>query len=186
MNKSKGSVIWINEHILLRRIKILKIWESDYKDFRCNAILYQNNKPVANIIMICDSDYYGRGFDSLNSNYSYNVVINTFKKLIYNSFDKYLNLPKISECSDLLNKIYDIVCESDANMCYITDKDWTEDFSKKFTNKDIDFLKEEVKKYGLENVIEFNEMDYIILGYSNLETCFNDDRYITKAINYER
>lgn len=43
MNKSNDLIIWISEHILLRR-NILKIWESDYKDFGCNAIIYKKIK----------------------------------------------------------------------------------------------------------------------------------------------
>ena len=174
--------IWINENVKQRKVEILNIWNSDFDDVRCNALLYSKNKLVANII----TSYDKKMIDELKYNIFHSkkdadkFVQVPFKNLIYDSFDKYLNLPKISKCSKLLNEIYDNVCDSDATMCHITEEDWKEYYSENFTEKDIQKLKEEVKKYGLEDIITFDDGEYKIVGYGNLETSFNDDRNISK------
>ena len=38
------------------------------------------------------------------------------------------------------------------------------------------FIKKEVKKYGLEDVLEIDNGEYLIVGYGDLITLFNDDR----------
>lgn len=109
------------------------------------------------------------------------LVKASFESLINNDFEKYLELPKISECSNLLQEIYDCVCESDASMCHIDDVDWMywkDTFD--FKDEDIDELKKEIKKYGLEDVIGIGDNGYKIVGYGNLQYMFNDDRNITK------
>lgn len=176
--KGENLCIWINENVRFRKVEILNTWETDYGDIRCNAILYKNNKPVANIIVSYDSNYI--------KEYSYNMfhtrkipdkfAVNPFKTLLYDSFDKYLKLPKLTKCSKLLNEIYDNVCNSDASMCHITKEDWKEFYSDDFNDCDIQKLREEVKKYNLQDVITFDDGEYKIVGYGDLETCFNDNR----------
>ena len=85
-------------------------------------------------------------------------------------------MPKISDCSKLLQEIYDNVCESDATMCHISDEDWNDYYSDNYSDNDIEVLKEEIKKYGLSEVIGIGDDDYKIVGYGDLETRFNDDR----------
>ena len=97
---------------------------------------------------------------------------------ILDDFDKYMKLPKISECSKLLQEIYDDVCEADSSMCHITNEDWNEFYKDNFTEKDIDNLKKEVKELGLQEVITFDDAEYKIVGWGDLETRFNDDRYL--------
>ena len=97
-----------------------------------------------------------------------------------------MNLPKISKCSNLLKEIYDTVCESDATICHITNEDWQEFYADRYTNKDIDYLKEEVKKYKLDDVITFDDGECKIIGWGNLETSFNDDRQFVKDKERER
>ena len=97
-----------------------------------------------------------------------------------------MELPKISKCSKLLQDIYDDVKESDASMCHITEEDWNEFYKGDFTEKDVDNLKKEVKELGLEEVITFNEAEYKIVGYGDLETRFNDDRYLQERVKDER
>ena len=99
-----------------------------------------------------------------------------FQTLIYDDFKSYLELPKISDCSKLLQEIYDNVCESDATMCHISDEDWNDYYSDNYSDNDIEVLKEEIKKYGLSEVIGIGDDDYKIVGYGDLETRFNDDR----------
>lgn len=186
--KGENSCIWFNENVRFRKVEILNTWKTDYDDIRCNAILYKNNKPVANIIVSYDSSYI--------NDYSYNMyhtknipekfACNPFKTLIYDSFEEYLKFPKISKCSPLLKEIYDCVCNSDASMCHITDDDWKEYYADRFTEKDFENLKEEIQKLGLEDVIGINDCEYKIVGYGDLETRFNDNRDFIKNKNIER
>lgn len=167
---------WYYEDYKKLSAEILSAWVSDYDDVRYNAILYRNNKPVANIIGDC---YYPAWKDELNN-------LPKFKKLVYSGYERFLKLPKASKCSSLLQEIYDTVCESDNSMCYITDEDWKELYADRYTEKDIERLKQEVKKYKLDKYITFNEGGYKILGYGDLEMCLNDDRAITKEKDMER
>lgn len=157
-------------------IKINNLWQSDFGDIRCNASISLNGKERANIIASFDRDDYP---DWKNSQEDY-------KEEIKENWEKYLTLPKISKCSKLLREIYDNVCESEATMCHITNDDWKEFYADKYSNKDIEKLKHEVKKYQLDDVITFNDGEYKILGWGNLETCFNDDRNIVKNKDKER
>ena len=157
-------------------IKIRDMWLSDYGDIRCNASIFINNKEKANIIASFDRETYP---DWKNSQ-------KEFKEEIIDNLDLYLTLPKISKCSNLLKEIYDTVCESDATMCHITNEDWQEFYADRYTNKDINSLKEEVKKYKLDDVITFDDAEYKIIGWGNLETSFNDDRQFVKDKERER
>jgi len=144
---------WYNEDYLHRKVEILYIWESSHEDMRANAILYQNNKMLSKIVVSVSND---NNID-LNDDY--------FKKVIYSSFNKYLALPKLSKCSKLLQTIYDNVFESDATMCHIDKDDWNNFYADDYSENDIVVLKEEVKKYGLEDVLTFNEGEYKIVGW---------------------
>lgn len=186
--KGENLCIWINENVRFRKAEILNVWKTDYDDVRCNAILYKNNRQVANIIVSYDSKY----IESFSYNMYHKKKIperfanNPYKTLVYESFDNYLKLPKLSKCSPLLQEVYDCVCESDATMCHITDDDWKEQYAERFTENDIKKLKEEVKKLGLEDVIGIHDGEYKIVGYGDLETRFNDNRQINKPREYEK
>lgn len=186
--KGENLCIWINENVRFQKAEIINIWNTDFGDVRCNAILYKGKKKVANIIANFDCNYIHEYAFKMYHTYKIPPKFskNPFKTLIYESFDKYLKLPKISKCSPLLKEIYDTVCNSDSNMCYITDSDWEEDYADRFSEKDIEFLKQEIKKYKLENIVELNEDEYKILGYGNLQTSFNDDRNLTREKELEK
>lgn len=168
--------VWYNEKYLHRNIEILGTWPTDYDDIRCNAILYQNGKELANIIASYDETDIRYSIGDKDSELSEDFVNRAFKSLIYDAFDAYLELPKISECSKLLQSIYDAVCASDATMCHISDEDWENYYIDDYSDNDIEILKEEIKKYGLEEVIGIGDDGYKIVGYGDLETRFNDDR----------
>lgn len=172
---------WYNEIYKHRKIEILGIWKSDFGDVRCNAIIYQNNKAIGNIIVKNNIDV----FNIYNKIFPHNWI-EIFKNMIYENFDKYKKLPKLSKCSELLKEIYDEVCNSDSSMCYIDDDDWKDLYADRYNDKDVEKLKEEVKQYKLDDIITFNEGEYKILGFGNLEISFNDDRKINKQRNYER
>ncbi len=157
-------------------IKILGTWVTDYDDMRCNAILMQDNKEVANIIASYDECDLRYSIENKDSKMTETFIKKAFQTLIYDDFKSYLELPKISDCSKLLQEIYDNVCESDATMCHISDEDWNDYYSDNYSDNDIEVLKEEIKKYGLSEVIGIGDDDYKIVGYGDLETRFNDDR----------
>lgn len=185
--KGENLCIWINENVKFRKAEIVYIWKTDFGDIRCNAILYRNKKPVANVIVSYGSEYFKNLCYNMFHTYKIPKFIeNTFKTLIYDSFDKYLKLPKISKCSPLLKDIYDSVCNSEANMCHITEEDWEESYADNYNEKDIEILKQEIKKYKLESIIEFNEDEYKIIGYGDLQISFNDNRNLKRENTLER
>lgn len=159
-----------------RDIKILGTWNTDYDDIRCNAILYQDGKEVANIIASYDESDIRYSIGDKDSEMNEDFVNRAFKNLIYHDFHSYLELPKISECSKLLQSIYDDVCASEATMCHISDEDWDNYYIDDYTDNDVKTLEEEIKKYGLEEVIGIGDDGYKIVGYGDLGTRFNDDR----------
>jgi len=159
-NKTKLNVPDVMKYYKNREIKILGMWETDYGDIACNALLLENNKKVANIIE------------------NYDIDKKEIIGKIYDNFDNFLVLPKISNYSKLMQSIYDTVCQSDSSMCHITDEDWKEDYADEYSEKDIEKLKEEVKELGIDKLITFNDAEYKIIGWGDLYTVFNDDRNI--------
>lgn len=175
---------WYNKEIKHQEVKILGTWGTDYGDIACHAILYKDGKQVANIIDSDEETSIRYVYGDSNSELTEKLVEASFESLINEDFDKYLELPKISECSKLLQQIYDYVCESDASMCHVDNEDWLdwkENYD--FKDEDIDVLKNEIKKYGLNEVIGIDEDEYKIVGYGNLQFIFNDDRSIEKNLS---
>ena len=172
---------WYNWKILNRKVRINGIYQTDFDDVRCDAVLYQNDKAVASIIGSYDANEI-----IFRCNNDPSLSKEVLRATILDNFDEYLNLPKVSKCSKLLQDIYDNVCESDSSMCHITEDDWNEFYKEDFSEKDFDNLKKEVKELGLENVITFDDAEYKIVGYGDLETRFNDDRYLQERVKDER
>lgn len=185
-NNGENLNIWINENVKSRNVEILNTWITDIGDLSCNAILYNGKNAVANIVATYDETTIRYTLGDQNSTMDEKFIKNSLKSLIYDEFDIFLELPKISKTSKLLQEVYDCVCESDASMCHITDDDWKNFYSTKYSQQDFEHLKEEVKRYGLENVISICEGEYKIVGFSDLESCFNDDRKFQKHRKYER
>lgn len=174
---------WYNDKYLHRNIKVLKTWHSDYDDIRCNVMLYQDKKEIANIIASYDELDLRYSIGNQDSEMNDEFINIALTNLIYSDFDSYLELPKISKCSRLLQKIYNNVCESDSTMCHIDWMYWKENYN--FKDEDIIKLQSEITKYGLEEVITINEGEYKIIGYGDLETKFNDDRNLEISKNSE-
>ena len=172
---------WYNWKILNRKVKVNSIYETSFDDVRCDAVLYQNDKAVANIIASYDAKEM-----NFRCNNNPDLAKEALRVAILDDFDKYIELPKISKCSKLLQDIYDDVCQSDASMCHITSEDWNEFYKEDFTDKDVDDLKKEVKELGLQEVITFDDAEYKIIGWGDLETRFNDDRYLQEKVKSER
>ena len=172
---------WYNYKILNRKVRINGFYETSFDDVRCDAVLYQNDKAVANVIGSYDANEM-----NFRCNNDPNLAKETLRVSILDDFDKYMNLPRVSKCSKLLQDIYDDVCQSDSSMCHITQDDWDEFYKENFTEKDVDNLKKEVNELGLQDVITFNDSEYKIIGWGDLETRFNDDRYLQERIKDER
>jgi len=165
---------WFNEEYKKRKAVITGAWKSSFDDVRYSARIYLDNKYIGHIIDVCEvTEAWETELDNLPR----------FKDLVYCYFDKYIELPKLSKCSKLLQQLYENVSTSESSMCHITDEDW-EKFYSNFSENDFNKLKEEVKKYNLDNIITFNEGEYKIVGYGNLETSFIDDRGVAR--NKER
>lgn len=172
---------WYNKEIKHQEVEILATWGTDYGDIACQAVLYKDGKEIANVIDSEEETTIRYVYGDNNSELTEELVKFSFESLINNNFENYLKLPKISECSNILQEIYDCVCESDASMCHVDDSDWIywqDSFG--FNDKDINELRNEIKKYNLEDVIEIGDSGYKIVGYSNLQYMFNDDRNIFK------
>lgn len=166
---------WYNNKILNRNVKIIGMFDTDYDDIRCDAILYSNNKPVANIV-----GSYDKKEISFKCDNNSNLLKEVLRVSILDDFDKYTSLPKVSKCSKLLQIIYDNVCQSESLMCHITQDDWNEFYKDDFTEKDIENLKKEVKKLNLDDVLTFDTAEYKMIGWGDLQTKLNDDRYLIK------
>lgn len=172
---------WYNWKILNRKVRVNSIYETSFDDVRCDAVLYQNDKAIANIIASYDANEM-----NFRCNNDPNLAKEALRVSILDDFDKYIELPKVSNCSKLLQDIYDDVCQSDASMCHISEDDWNEFYKEDFTEKDVDNLKREVKELGLQEVITFDDAGYKIIGWGDLETRFNDDRYLQEKVKDER
>lgn len=167
---------WFYKEIKLQKIDVLNIWTSDYDDICCNAILYKNDNPVANIIASYDEPVIRYNIGDNDSILDETFVKSSITSLIYDAFEEYLKLPKISECSKLLIEIYDCVCSADSSMCHIDSNDWEDLYSDDFNEEDIKILQKEIIKYNLQEVVTVDDGEYKIVGYGDLQTRFNDDR----------
>lgn len=180
---------WYDETVHQKKINILNIKENDDSDMICTAILYLDKRKVAKVKAKFTVDEFNSGVKMSINMLGFKPEIDSdfYKSVYYNlihfNFEKYMKFPKLSTCSDLLKEIYDEVCDSNAKMCHITQSDWKEMYMDRYNRNDIKRLKEEVEKYGLHDVITFNDGEYKILGYSDLETRFNDDRGFARTKN---
>ena len=167
---------WFYETIKLQKIEILNTWGNDYGDICCNAKLYKNDKPVANVIIGYDETTIRYQYGDKDSKLTDEFVKESIESLINMDFQTYIVLPKISKCSKLLIEIYDNVCSNESSMCHIDYEDWKLQYEDDYSEEDIDELQKEIIKYNLSNVICLDEGEYKIIGYEDLQTCFNDDR----------
>lgn len=172
---------WFYSEMKLIGVNVLSTWKSDYDDFRALAEIKKGNNDLGKIIASYDENTIRNLTGNIKNSLSDTELKNAFAVLISSSFDYYSELPKISNCSKLLQSIYDDVCQSDATMCHITEEDWEEYYIDNYSIEDIKILEEEIKKYKLEEVVCLDEGEYKIIGYGDLETRFIDDR----TINHE-
>lgn len=177
---------WFNKEIKNVNVNVLAVWKTDYDDYRADVEIGKGEIKQGNVIASYDEDTIRNLTGNLNNPLSEQELKNAFGVLVASSFEYFIGLPKISEVSSILKEIYDNVCESDATMCHITEEDWNDYYIDNYSNNDIEILEEEIKKYGLEDVIGLGEDGYKIVGYGDLETRFIDDRNIERSLNYTR
>lgn len=164
-----------------QEVKIIGMWPTDYGDLGCTAILYKDDVPVAKILESFEETDLRYVYGDKDTELTEEILEYSFKSLILDDFDSYLELPKIDECSKLLQSVFDTVCGSDSAMCHIDYDDWQEYCEEEQYNfDDLNTLKEELKKYKLETVLEVDNGEYQILGYSNLQFAFSDTRNFIK------
>lgn len=162
--------------------KILNYW-NDSDDLYVNYIVSDNNKSLnANVISYYNVSDIGCDYNCSTPS----QIENSLLDLIKENDGCELNLPKVSELSRLLKILYSNVCESESNMCHITDEDWQNLIEEEnFTEEDFAKLKEEIKKYNLNNYITIDSDGYKICAYGCLQCCFNDDT-IDRSDDFER
>ena len=177
-----------------RKVDILNVWKEQglNDEIFCEALLYEDEQAKADIItsynettIIVANNCKQAVQTTATGELTDEFCRKPLQALILEDFNAYLNLPKISECSQLLQEIYDNVCESDASMCHIDEYDWEEFYADRYNEKDIENLKDEIKNYRLGEIITIDADEYKIVGYGDLECSFNDDRNLKKEKDYE-
>lgn len=167
---------WYDKEIKKVTVNVTSVWKTDYDDIRACAEIGKGEIKLGNIIASYDEDTIRNITGNFKNPLGDREQINAFAVLIASSFDRYANLPKISKCSELLQSIYDDVCQSDSTMCHITEEEWDEYYKHDYSENDIITLQAEIKKYKLDDVIEIDDGEYKIIGYGDLEIRFIDDR----------
>lgn len=165
-----------------REVDVTNIWNIDCDNLKAYAVLIENDFEVANVVVYYDEPTLRYSIGNKNSEMNEEFCKKAFGKLIMDKFEYYVNLPKISKCSRLLQEIYDNILDSDSSMYYITEEDLKEQYIEEFIEEDINYLQKDIKKYNLDEVIGIDQGEYKIIGYGELETRFNDDRYLKKRI----
>lgn len=156
-------------------VNVKYIWETGFKDIQAyiktdkgNFVASYEDNMLSNILGIYTDDLYDligkNDFDSLKE---------VFKVLVLEDKESYFKLPKLSKCSNLLQELFENVLDSDSGMFFYEYEDWEDDGR---TEEELNILEKEIKKYGLQEVIEIKENDCIITCYSDLITRFIDDR----------
>lgn len=152
---------------------LLYFW-NDSDDLYVNYVITNTDtKEKANVV-----NYYNIsdiGVENYDLATDEEIKDNLYKLIRENSGHEF-ELIKVSELNSLLKYVYKSVCESDSNMCHISDDDWNDLVEDgKFTEKDFEKLKEDIDKYEIDNLLSLNENGYKICGYGCLQTVFNDD-----------
>lgn len=152
---------------------IVSFW-NDSDDLYVNYIITDiDTKEQANVINYFNTSDIG--VENYNSA-TYEEIEDNLYKSIENESGWEFEIPKVSNLSPLLKYIYEYVCSSDINMCHISKEEWKELVEDgEFSDDDIIKLKEEVKKYNLDDVLTIDDSNYKICAYGCLQTSFNDD-----------
>lgn len=170
---------WFYKKVKEYSVDVQSVWKTDYDDYKCFAVIGNGLKNIGSIIASYDETQIRNLTGNIKNQLGDKELKNAFAVLILNDYNDYKKLPTISKCSKLLKYVYDCVFSSDSSMCHIDYDNWKElkeDLD--YTDKDLEILNNEIKKYGLDEVIEVDNGEYAIVGYGDLETRFIDDRDI--------
>lgn len=140
---------------------LLRYWDDDSIHY-FNLKINKNNQNHFVCVYVSESEF-------LDDNFSLENYINKNLK-------KLTSLPKTSELANITYEIFNIVSFNESDMCFIENQQ--DLVSMGYTLDDLDLLEKDIKKYGLENLIEINlETDPLITGYGELQCAFADDRF---------
>lgn len=158
--------------IIIRDVDVIESWETDYGDYRARVKLKENNKEIGELVVTYEwhkiVDVVGKKEEKITKK---EIEMAIAVLVLNEDFETYKAIPKLSQCSQNLQMLYECVCMSDSSMCFIEEEDRDEIWS----DENIELLKKEVKKYGLDGIIRFGEDDCLVTAYGDLELCFIDD-----------
>ena len=161
--------------IISRNVDLISSWETDFGDYQARVKVGENNKNIGEVVVSYEEqrlyDLIGKKDYSKITKKEIEMAISVL--VLNEDFEKLKSLPKISTFSELMQRVYDNVCESESSMCFIENDN-------EVSEQDIEKLKEEVKEFGLSDCVRFNEDDCLITAYGDLETSFIDDRGVRK------
>lgn len=167
------SVFFMEGGIILKEVKIKSIIERD-NEIIANADFFVDKKIVANVLVEADERIKNNKSDMFEAN------AELFVELINKDFDKYTNLPKLTECSNILCDLFDISFVDDLPLI-ISAENWNDYFFDKYSLDEINNLNRELKELKLDNVVDINEEDCIIRCDKRLYSYFNDDRDLDRS-----
>lgn len=147
---------------------------------------YKVSDKSKNLVANC-INYYNLSDINLDNESSPIIYKKKLLSLLKNNNGLEFSLPKVSTLSRLLKYVYDCVCESEYNMCYIDREEWEELKEEKcFSDEDITLLKKDIAKYNLQDYVVLNYEEYKLCGFGGLQTLFNDDRERNEKSEFER
>ncbi len=156
-------------------VNVVYIWKTDFKDIQAyietdkgSFVASYEDKTLAELTGLDTESLY----DLIEDN-KLELLKRTFLRLVKEDIEIYLDLPKLSKCSNLLQKLFESTLASDSGMFFYEYDDWKEDGR---TKEELDVLKKEIKRYGLQDIIRIQEDDCVITSYADLITRFINDR----------
>ena len=162
--------------IIIRNVDLISSWETDFGDYQARVKIGENNENIGEVVVSYERqklyDLIGKKDYSKITKKEIEMAISVL--VLNEDFEKLKSLPKISIFSELMQRVYDTVCESESSMCFIENDD---EFC---STADIEKLKEEVKEFGLSDCIRFDEDECLVVGYGDVELSFIDDRGLQK------
>lgn len=172
---------WYNKNRASKGVIVKDSWiEKDYDSAYFMASLYKNGEYLGDIIEAFNEEELRCNLSSSPDLGLNNQLCNySAQELIRDSFDKYMELPRLNKCSKLLQRIYDDVLDSLEAIWFIEEDAWAENYAKEFSEDDLENLWAEVDKYKLEKYIE-SGYDCLLIGYYDLIKQFLDDRDLQK------
>ena len=150
--------VWFNEEKENKKIQFINtnILNEDY----LYEVLISHN-GISKISMSIKTE------NDINNNDEMYELLST----IYDKYIDYIDLPKLSECSPLLQELYKLIASSDKNGVVISIDDWERQFIDKYTEKDYEKLVDEKNYFHLTFGLELDNdhCDYDDYYYENDE-----------------